>query len=720
MSKSVDLTVKLSEYDVDFREQSVARLWNEVLLELIRKDYARPTVHARNLFHTSVAMYDAWAVYNDNASPYILGQNVGAFQSDFEGFTTEETKAKAEKQTISYAAYTLLSHRFKHAPNPALAQNILDEIMAALGYDISITTTDYSTGDPAALGNYIASQIITFGMQDGSNEANQYQNKYYQPVNEALSLSYPEAIENINPNRWQPLSFNNFIDQSGNVIGGVTPDFLGPEWGNVQPFSLSKDDKTTFNRSGHNYQVYHNPGEPPYNDSNDYKWGFSLVSKWSAQLNPDDGVLWDISPKSMGNISSNDFPESFNDYPSFYNEIEGGDIGKGHDINPITLLPYQEQVVPRGDYTRILAEFWADGPDSETPPGHWFTILNYVNDHELLQKRFEGEGDILSDLEWDVKSYFILGGAMHDAAVAAWGVKGWYDYIRPISAIRYMCEMGQCTDTSLPNYSTSGIHLQHGLVEIVGENDVLAGVNNEHVGKIKLYAWRGHNFIDNPDEDVAGVGWILAENWWPYQRPTFVTPPFAGYVSGHSTFSRAAAEVLTLLTGSAYFPGGMGEFVAKKDDFLVFEKGPSVDVKLQWATYRDASDQCSLSRIWGGIHPPADDIPGRKIGEKVGIEAFHFATQYFSKSENIQEEPSMKRIVYPNPLLASNKLFVSNTNANDEFKIFDLNGRLLQIPVKTYSESNRITELNFSKTLSAGIYILKTNNQSDKIVIIEK
>ncbi|MFV9552626.1 hypothetical protein ACNG5D_15995, partial [Algibacter sp. PT7-4] len=96
--------------------------------------------------------------------------------------------------------------------------------------------------------------------------------------------------------------------------------------------------------------------------------------------------------------------------------------------------------------------------------------------------------------------------------------------------------------------------------------------------------------------DTAGVGWILSEDWWPYQRPSFVTPPFAGYVSGHSTYSRAAAEVMTLITGDEYFPGGIGEFQARQNEFLVFEEGPSVDVVLQWATYRDASDQCSLSR----------------------------------------------------------------------------------------------------------------------------
>jgi hypothetical protein len=51
---------------------------------------------------------------------------------------------------------------------------------------------------------------------------------------------------------------------------------------------------------------------------------------------------------------------------------------------------------------------------------------------------------------------------------------------------------------------------------------------------------------------------------------------------------------------------------------------------LQWATYRDASDQCSLSRIWGGIHPPADDIPGRLIGITIGTNAFNLAEKYFN------------------------------------------------------------------------------------------
>ena len=70
------------------------------------------------------------------------------------------------------------------------------------------------------------------------------------------------------------------------------------------------------------------------------------------------------------------------------------------------------------------------------------------------------------------------------------------------------------------------------------------------------------------------MGWIRAVDWVPYQRPTFVTPAFAGYVSGHSTFSRAAAEVLTAFTGSQYFPGGLASWTIQAGT-LKLENGPT-------------------------------------------------------------------------------------------------------------------------------------------------
>ena len=75
----------------------------------------------------------------------------------------------------------------------------------------------------------------------------------------------------------------------------------------------------------------------------------------------------------------------------------------------------------------------------------------------------------------------------------------------------------------------------------------------------------------------------------------------------------------------------MGEFRIQRNRFLVFEEGPGVDVVLQWATFQDASDQSSLSRLWGGIHPPVDDIPARITGVQVGEDAFALSEAYFGR-----------------------------------------------------------------------------------------
>lgn len=640
---SFDSDVVLVEAPVLNPEHSVARHWNEALLTAIRQDFARPTVHARNLYHTALALYDAWAVFDATAETVLLGKDFHGFACDFAGFDAPEgfDTVALQEEAMSFAAYHLLEHRFSGAATTDTNRENRPfyGYLLALGYEPQ-SSTDYSTGSAAALGTHIADCIISFGMQDGANEGYAYLNQSYAPRNRPLDFQNP-GIEDIDPNHWQPLSFalGGFTDQSGNAAGTV-PDFLGAEWGNVLPFALQESERHVYQRHGDDYVVYHDPGQPPLllqpdgepssaEEAAAYAWGFALVAAWSAHLDPRDDTMVDISPRSLGNLPLDELPETLEQYQQFYNILTGEDPSHGHELNPYTGEPYQPQRVRRGDYTRVLAEFWADGPDSETPPGHWFTILNYVSDHPAFVPRLQGQGDILPQLEWDVKAYLALGGAVHDAAISAWGIKGWYDYVRPISAIRYMAKQGQRSDPNLPNYSPKGIPLVKGVIELVQKGDPLAEEYAGNINRIKIRAWRGQDIADNQD-GVAGVDWILADTWMPYQRANFVTPPFAGYVSGHSTFSRAAAEVLTLLTGDAFFPGGMGEFYAPKNEFLVFEEGPSEDIILQWATYRDASDQTALSRIWGGIHPPADDIPGRLLGVQIGQEAFAKALQYFT------------------------------------------------------------------------------------------
>ncbi|MEQ9230182.1 MAG: ASPIC/UnbV domain-containing protein, partial [Cyclobacteriaceae bacterium] len=705
-SNTLSDPIEIDDVSTDLSDShSIARAWNEVLLSGIRGDFARPTVHARNLFHISLAMYDAWAITTGKSSPIFIGNTMGGFESDFSGFTTDEEVSPAAEEAISFAVYRLIDHRFANSPSANETIGNAYQLMTTLGYNPDFVSIDYQIGNPAALGNFIASQIIEFGLQDGSNEENGYANKHYMPVNEALQ---PELGGNPNisdPNRWQPLELVESIDQSGQPVAN-SPPFLSPEWGRVVPFALQESDLTIHQRDGQVFWVYHDPGPPPQLGSDateQYKWNFEVVSLWSSHLDPNDETMVEISPISLGNISEEEYPTTFEEYISFY-PSDGTEMGTGYPFNPILNVPYESQLVPRGDYTRVLAEFWADGPDSETPPGHWFSILNYVTDHPAFNREFMGSGEKLELLEWDVKSYVTLGGAMHDAAIAAWGIKGYYDYIRPISALRYVAGLGQSTDEELPNYHVDGIELIDGFIEMVGEGDPLLGESQANLNKIKLRAWKGPDYIDNPESDMAGVDWILAENWWPYQRPSFVTPPFAGYISGHSTFSRAAAEVMTLLTGSEYFPGGLGEFNASKNEFLVFEEGPSTDVALQWAKYKDASDQCSLSRIWGGIHPPADDIPGRLIGKVVGHEAFEHALKFFEKNTVLSsEEPiDLSPVVFPNPLAAGATFRISGIKGKAAINVWSISGRMILSNVIV--DEQGMIPFRFSE---AGVYVIE-------------
>ncbi|AUC13861.1 hypothetical protein BTO06_01255 [Tenacibaculum sp. SZ-18] len=705
-------------------QNSVARDWNEELLHAIRNDFARPTVHARNLFHCSVAMYDAWAIFDNTAETVFLGKTFGGYTFNFNGIATPTDIEAARHEIISYAMFRIIEHRFKSSPGSVDIMTSIRALFTNYGYDANFTEVDYNTGSYAALGNYLAQEIIAFGLTDGSNEANDYENIYYTPENDPLILNLYENNVLNNPNRWQPLSFDNFVDQSGNTSPTNIPEFLSPEWGQVIPFALKNSDLQILNNGFDSY-VYKDPGPPTYiqnstaNGIDDpYKWNMAMVIAWSAHLDPEDDVMIDISPGALGNIEISEFPETFDEYRAFYNFNDGGDIGTGHTLNPFTNEPYAPQMVKRGDYGRVLAEFWADGPDSETPPGHWFTIMNYVSDHPETVKQFNGQGIVLSDLEWDVKSYLALGGAMHDSAVTTWGIKGYYDFTRPISAIRYMAFKGQSTNPNLPSFDPHGLPLIDNLIELIEVGDPLAGAKDENVGKIKVRAWKGPDFINDPATDIAGVDWILGTHWWPYQRATFVTPPFAGYLSGHSTFSRAASESLTLITGDKFFPGGMGTFNASKNSFLVFEQGPSEGFVLQWATYQDASDQTSLSRIWGGIHPPIDDIRGRVIGEQIGKDAFGKAIAYFSgdiASINDEQTP-METIVFPIP--AENEVKVRTTFLQElNIEIICTTGAIVY--KKSFNNHNGRFEVN-TANLTNGVYILKGTSKTNQTLFHKK
>jgi hypothetical protein len=595
---------------------SIARNWNERILEGIRMDTPHPPVHARNLFTFSVCMYDAWAAYDTNAVGFV-----------YHAKHTAADVAAARREAISYAMYRMMLERHAYSRTATNQSYANPNFMAALGYDTNNVSRDTST--PAGVGNSIYDAVSAWFINDGSRQTNGTPYPIANPptpvypdypvghprryvfLNGMMNPAYPGTTDGTNNtlvdvNVWQRLYVTNSIDQNG-FPQPPLQGYAGNQWLWVRPFSLGRLDGD---------KPWIDPGPPPFlGTASDMAFKTNLVSviRASSQLTTADGVTVDISPASLGNNTL------------------GANDGHGYTTNPVTGLAYASNTVLRGDYTRALTEFWADGPSSETPPGHWNSIANHVSDDmatNLTPFRIGGTGPVVNRLEWDVKLYFTLNSALHDAACACWSAKRYYNGWRPISAIRHCGGLGQSSDPGLPSYHTNGLLLVTNLIELVTASSVSSG---RHAGltpgKIAVFSWPGQP--EFPDTDVSGVKWVHAEDWITYQKKTFVTPAFPGYISGHSTFSRSAAEAMTAFTGSKWFPNGLGTYTLPG---LVNEVGPTQPVTLQWASYYDAADQVGLSRIWGGIHPPADDFSGRRVGSQVGTNVWNLARRFFDGS----------------------------------------------------------------------------------------
>jgi len=224
------------------------------------------------------------------------------------------------------------------------------------------------------------------------------------------------------------------------------------------------------------------------------------------------------------------------------------------------------------DQQKSITEYWADGPRSETPPGHWHLFAEYVarRDHHGSNER---------GVDLDVKMLFALSNAIFDAGICSWDNKRAFDSVRPITAIRTL-------------YS----------------------------GK-QVLAWGG---------PYQGARLIDGAAWRPYQPSTFPTPPFAEYGSGHSTFSAAGAEILTLFTGSPRF----GLSVVVPAGLSKIEPGltPAADIVLTWPTFFAAADEAGLSRRYGGIHFEQGDLDAREVGRQLADQAWTKALTYFDGS----------------------------------------------------------------------------------------
>lgn len=523
--------------------QSVAVTWNQVALEAVAANPPSPTATTWRLHVFSVAMYDAWTAYHPSAIGYVNGHLGFAVGSDLRRPDHEHTQAN-RVAAVSSAAFHILSNAFPEQ------RPLFESTMLALGYTPPYSGAGLET--PAGVGEETARRVLLWCLSDRSNFQDAFSQitspvfpELYEPVNAAdpQSPSAPGGSQ-FDPNRWQPLRVPNgtLRDADGNpIVDNADPStytdqtFVTAHWGAVRPFALTSGDQFR-------------PPPPP--------------QRGSTEPYVD----------SLGRTMTND--------EAWHLQVD--------EVVAIT--------AGLTDRQKVIAEFWADGPRTWTPPGHWNQIAQglSIRDHHTLED--------------DVKMFFVLNGALFDAGIAAWDAKRAYDYVRPVSAIR-----------------------------------------DKYYGRF-LLGWGGPG---------RGTQRIRGEDWLPFQELTFVTPGFAEYVSGHSTFSRAAREALRAFTGSDRLYDGvtvldadydgdgerdmLGQHVALPGSLRIEAGMPRQTVVLRWPTLLAAAEEAGISRLYGGIHFLDGNLRGQELGREVGRQAWEHARKFWGGERASSGEPGVAR-----------------------------------------------------------------------------
>lgn len=414
---------------------------------------------------------------------------------------------------------------------------------------------------------------------------------------EAMSFAAYRVLSELFPSETD--LFNELMAELGYDPNNTTTDTTTPAGiGNVSAEAL-----LTFRRNDGSNQLGNDPNGDgtPYSDISNYEPSNSIgdpidIELWTPESIPIDAEpgeeervqrfltpQWgDVIPFSLA--SGDEFrptaPEAFLlvdgevDLEARTITLADGSVVEitpdiiGTIINPAFIEQTQNVIDISANLTdeqKLVAEFWEDGGGTSFPPGTWMTFGQFVSARDD------------NTLDEDVKLFFNLGNAVFDAGIATWESKTFYDYARPVRTVRELGELG------------------------------LIGEFNSELGGFAIDAWAG------PGE---GTQTILATDFLTYQTPGGdPSPPFAEYVSGHSTFSAAAAEILQLSTGSDDF----GASITFQAGESLFEPGitPEAPITLEWESFSEAADEAAISRLYGGIHFEDGDINGGVLGQQV-------------------------------------------------------------------------------------------------------
>jgi hypothetical protein len=228
------------------------------------------------------------------------------------------------------------------------------------------------------------------------------------------------------------------------------------------------------------------------------------------------------------------------------------------------------------DEQKMVAEFWAGGPGTVSPPCIAVVMWNLFMMGLLESQVVLYDTYFFSGLEMAIHVF--------EAGRLIWGLKKQVMQARPIQEIRT--------------------------------------------------AYRGQMLKNGFGESVLG------ESWTPFQESDFVTPPFADFPSGHSGFSQVFADVMTKWFGTTIpktpriYGAGLGlispmlastpslEFPtfimpAGQSQIQPSDMVPATDVTLTWTRWQEMADSAGISRKYGGIHATSAHIGSQALAREL-------------------------------------------------------------------------------------------------------
>ena len=221
----------------------------------------------------------------------------------------------------------------------------------------------------------------------------------------------------------------------------------------------------------------------------------------------------------------------------------------------------------------MIAEYWADGPRSETPAGPLEPV-------RTARARAPAHRVARARSRQAVKLLFALKNAIFDAGCCAWDAKVTYDSVRPITSVRWLFRGTQ------------------------------------------IQAWAGPG---------QGTQSIAGETWFPYQPTTFPTPPFGSTARGTAPSAplpprSCGCSPTAIASVSRSRPG---RELADRTGVT-----PHEDVTLSWPTFSDAAAEAGVSRRYGGIHFLQGDLDGRVTGRIVAQRCWPVVLAHVNGSAN--------------------------------------------------------------------------------------